>query len=720
MSDIATLVASALNLPVKGVMATIELLDSGATVPFISRYRKERTGSLDEVEVRAIEQQLRRTREMEERREFVRHAIEDAGALTDRLSQRLAEATTMTEIEDIYAPFKPKKRTRATIAREKGLQPLAKRIMSGQIPRATDDEIAGACDIIAEWASESTRLRNLTRHAMQRTAILTASPAKGKEAELAASPLAGYGNFSQSVRRMASHQYLALRRAEREGLVKVKFSIEGDETHLMEQLTDAFMPRNHTKETAAIIGVAVADAYKRLLRPSVETEISASLKSEADRVAIGIFADNLRQLLLASPLKGERVLAIDPGYRTGCKTVALDQAGTLLDESVIYPTAPKNDTAGAEGILRRLISTYRLTAIALGNGTASRETERFLKNSGLIPTEKIFIVSEDGASVYSASELARKEFPDKDVTVRGAVSIGRRLIDPLAELVKIDPKSIGVGQYQHDVDQTALKDALDYTVMACVNAVGVDVNTASEKLLSYISGIGPSLASNIVAYRRENGAFIERSDLKRVPRLGDKAFELSAGFLRIPGGRQALDNTGIHPESYGTVAKMAQSIGASIADLPGNTSLLDRLDAEKLAEAGIGGRETISDIITELRKPGRDPRTDSASDAFHPAIESFEQLAVGQIVPGIVSNITAFGAFVNLGIKEHGLIHISRVAPRRISAVSDVLHLGQQVEAKVIELDSARRRISLSLIHGACESPSASFFENQPYYILSN
>lgn len=698
MSDIATLVASALNLPVKGVIATIELLDSGATVPFISRYRKERTGSLDEVEVRAIEQQLRRTREMEERREFVRHAIEDAGALTDRLSQRLTEATTMTEIEDIYAPFKPKKRTRATIAREKGLEPLAKRIMSGQIPRATDDEIAGACDIIAEWASESTRLRNLTRRAMQRKAILTASPAKGKEAELAASPLAGYGNFSQSVRRMASHQYLALRRAEREGLVKVKFSIEGDETHLIEQLTDAFMPRNHTKETAAIIGVAVADAYKRLLRPSVETEISASLKSEADRVAIGIFADNLRQLLLASPLKGERVLAIDPGYRTGCKTVALDQAGTLLDESVIYPTAPKNDTAGAEGILRRLISTYRLTAIALGNGTASRATERFLKNSGLIPTEKIFIVSEDGASVYSASELARKEFPDKDVTVRGAVSIGRRLIDPLAELVKIDPKSIGVGQYQHDVDQTALKDALDYTVMACVNAVGVDVNTASEKLLSYISGIGPSLASNIVAYRRENGAFIERSDLKRVPRLGDKAFELSAGFLRIPGGRQALDNTGIHPESYGTVAKMAQSIGASIADLPGNTSLLDRLDAEKLAEAGIGGRETISDIITELRKPGRDPRTDSASDAFHPAIDSFEQLAVGQIVPGIVSNITAFGAFVNLGIKEHGLIHISRVAPRRISAVSDVLHLGQQVEAKVIELDSARRRISLSLI----------------------
>lgn len=698
MTDIASLVASALNLPVKGVTATIDLLDSGATVPFISRYRKERTGSLDEVEVRAIEQQLRRTREMEERREFVRQSIADAGGMTERLSQRLAEATTITEIEDIYAPFKPKKRTRATIAREKGLEPLAKRIMSGQMPRATDDEISGARDIIAEWASESTRLRNLTRRTMQRTAILTASPAKGKEAELAASPLAGYGTFSQPVRRIASHQYLALRRAEREGLVKVKFSLDGDETRLVEQLTDAFMPRNNTKETAATIGLAVADAYKRLLRPSVETEISASLKSEADRVAIGIFADNLRQLLLASPLKGERVLAIDPGYRTGCKTVALDEAGTLLDESVIYPTAPKNDTAGAERILRHLISTHRLTAIALGNGTASRETERFLKSAGLIPTEKIFIVSEDGASVYSASELARKEFPDKDVTVRGAVSIGRRLIDPLAELVKIDPKSIGVGQYQHDVDQAALKDALDYTVMACVNAVGVDVNTASEKLLSYISGIGPSLAANIVAYRRENGAFGERSDLKRVPRLGDKAFELSAGFLRIPGGHQALDNTGIHPESYGTVAKMAHCIGASVADLPGNSALLDRLDAEKLAEAGIGGRETIADIIAELRKPGRDPRTDSATDAFHPAIESFEQLAVGQTVPGIVSNITAFGAFVNLGIKEHGLIHISRVAPRRISAVSDVLHLGQQVEAKIIELDQTRHRISLSLI----------------------
>ena len=696
MTDIASLVASALNLPVKGVTATIDLLDSGATVPFISRYRKERTGSLDEVEVRAIEQQLRRTREMEERREFVRQSIADAGGMTERLSQRLAEATTITEIEDIYAPFKPKKRTRATIAREKGLEPLAKRIMSGQMPRATDDEISGAQDIIAEWASESTRLRNLTRRTMQRTAILTASPTKGKEAELAASPLAGYGTFSQSVRRIASHQYLALRRAEREGLVKVKFSLDGDETRLVEQLTDAFMPRNNTKETAATIGMAVADAYKRLLRPSVETEISASLKSEADRVAIGIFADNLRQLLLASPLKGERVLAIDPGYRTGCKTVALDEAGTLLDESVIYPTAPKNDTAGAERILRHLISTHRLTAIALGNGTASRETERFLKSTGLIPTEKIFIVSEDGASVYSASELARKEFPDKDVTVRGAVSIGRRLMDPLAELVKIDPKAIGVGQYQHDVDQTKLKDALDMTVMSCVNSVGIDVNTASRQLLAYVSGIGDTLAGNIVAYRAEHGDFQSREALKKVPRMGPKAFEQSAGFLRVPTGSNILDNTAVHPERYPLVARMAADAGMSTDCFVRTPEAFRKVDLNRYTDDKTG-LSTLSDIISELEKPGRDPRGQASVIEFDETIRDITDLRTGMVLPAIVNNITDFGVFVDLGIHKSGLIHISQLSDKRINHPSEVVKLNQRLEVKVMDVDTKRGRISLTL-----------------------
>ena len=432
----------------------------------------------------------------------------------------------------------------------------------------------------------------------------------------------------------------------------------------------------------------------------MENEISASLKENADKVAIDIFSANLRQLLLTSPLKGKRVLAIDPGYRTGCKVVALDAQGNLLDEGVIYPTPPKNDIEGAKRILERLIKKHHLEVVSLGNGTASRETERFLKSASIVEPSKIFIVSEDGASVYSASELARKEFPDKDVTVRGAVSIGRRLIDPLAELVKIDPKSIGVGQYQHDVDQTALRNALDYTVMSCVNSVGVDVNTASERLLSYVSGIGPALAANIVAYRAANGDFKSRRDLKKVPRLGDKAFELCAGFLRVPGGKEPLDNTGIHPESYGIVDKMARSLNVKAADLPANDSLLNRLDLRALADAGVGGIETMTDIVKELRKPGRDPRTDDNSGAFVPEIDDFSQLSVGRTLRGVVNNITAFGAFVDLGIKENGLIHISRLG-RRVNAVTEILSLGQRVEVKVIDIDSARKRISLELLLSA-------------------
>ena len=691
-------VARRLSLPVKGVEAVITLLDEGATVPFISRYRKEMTGALDEVQVRSIETTLRQVRELEARRDFIHKAISEAGGMTDAISSRIGQAESMTDLEDIYAPFKPKKRTRATIAREKGLEPLARKIMSGHLPEADDEAIAGASDIIAEWASESPRLRNMTRRTLRREGRLLTSTAKGKEEELAASSLAQYSDFSQSVRRMASHQYLALRRAEREGLIRVKYDLGAESTHLDDALCDAFMPQRASRDTIPVIEQAVRDASKRLLRPSIENEISGELKTEADRVAIDIFASNLRQLLLAPPLKNRRILAVDPGYRTGCKVAALDEQGNLLADSVIYPTAPKNDIAGATRIVGDLVGKYRLEAVALGNGTASRETERFLKQSGTVDAAQVYVVSEDGASVYSASEQARKEFPDKDVTVRGAVSIGRRLIDPLAELVKIDPKSIGVGQYQHDVDQSALKDALDYTVMACVNAVGVDVNTASEKLLAYVSGIGPALAANIVKYRAQNGPFNSRSELKKVPRLGEKAFELCAGFLRIPGGKEPLDNTGIHPESYGIVKEMARSIGVTVSDLPADNKLLDKIDVEALAARGVGGRETMCDIVAELRKPGRDPRTDDATSAFVPTVENFEQLAVGQMVSGRVNNITAFGAFVDLGIKENGLIHISRLSTRRVAAVTDVLRLGQQIEARVIDLDTARRRISLSLI----------------------
>lgn len=711
MNKIITTIAGRLSLPMKGVEATVALLDEGATVPFISRYRKERTGSLDEVAVRAIEDTLAQVRKLEERKEFVRQAIEDAGAMTPQLAQMLEAAQSATDIEDIYAPYKPKRRTRATVAREKGLEPLAKIVMKGRnfdrnriastytsaIGLTDDEALAGAMDIIAEWASESTRLRNITRNFYHRTASITAAPVKDKAAELAATPFAQYADFSQKISRISSHQYLAIRRAEREGLIKVKFDVGQAKEQLIDKLCDAFIPREVSDDADALIADAVLDAAGRLIAPSVENEIETELKEDADRVAIDIFANNLRQLLLAAPLKGQRVLALDPGYRTGCKVVALDAAGNLLDDTVIYPVPPRSDIEGACRIVSSLITKYKLDVVALGNGTASRETERFLKDSHLIDDDKIFVVSENGASVYSASDIARHEFPDKDVTVRGAVSIGRRLIDPLAELVKIDPKSIGVGQYQHDVDQSKLKDALDYTVMSCVNTVGVDVNTASVKLLSYISGVGQALAENIVKYRAENGDFDSRAKLKNVPRLGPKAFEQAAGFLRVPGGCEPLDNTGIHPESYKAVAQIAKSLGVKTVDLVGNKELLAKVDAVALADKGIAGRETIEDIVVELMKPGRDPRTDTNEDAFVPAVDSFDDLRIGMVVPGLVGNITAFGAFVDLGIKENGLLHISQLSNKRVASVGDILHLGQQIRVKIIDIDTARRRISLSL-----------------------
>lgn len=713
MDNIIHDVAARLSLNEKGVSAVIKLLDEGATVPFISRYRKEATGALDEVAVRSVETTLKSVRELYTRKEFVADAITAAGAMTAKLEESLRNARSMTEVEDIYAPFKPKKRTRATIARERGLEPLARIIMAGNTPDplrsaerftgnkdmcSAEDALAGARDIIAEWASESTRLRNMTRNTYRRQGAIVCTAVKEKDEELKASPYAAYAAFSNSVRRITSHQYLALRRAESEGMIKVKYSLDDSRGKLEDALSEAYASRLGSQECRKIVSEAVTDASRRLIRPSVENEVSAELKEEADRVAIDIFSQNLRQLLLASPLKGRRILALDPGYRTGCKTVAIDEKGDLLDDAVIYPTPPRNDIEGAHKTLKRMIDRFGLNAVAIGNGTASRETERFIRNSGLMVSDMIFVVSEDGASVYSASETARLEFPDKDVTVRGAVSIGRRLLDPLAELVKIDPKSIGVGQYQHDVDQSKLKNALDYTVMSCVNAVGVDVNTASASLLAYVSGIGPALAANIVKYRTENGSFATRNDLKKVPRLGAKAFEQAAGFLRIISGSEPLDNTGIHPESYAIVKEMARLAGVKVKDLPGNTSILDSIDPAELSAKGLGGLETIADIVEELRKPGRDPRTDNAETAFTPGVESFEELRVGQKLPGIVSNITAFGAFIDLGIKENGLLHISRISTRRINSVGDVLRLGQHVEVSVIEIDSMRRRISLSMI----------------------
>lgn len=703
-------ISTRLSLPEKKIKAVIELLEDGATVPFIARYRKEVTGGLDEVAVRNIELNLKNVREFLSRKEFIADAIRQADRMTPEIMNQITGASTATELEDIYAPYKPKKRTRATIARERGLEPLAKIIMSGKpadpdyaASRFINEEvknsgeaIVGASDIIAEWASESPRLRNIARNAYRNRGSIQCSPVKGEEDKLRNSPFATYSNFSNTVKRISSHQYLALRRAETEKLLKVKYTLD-DNYSLEEKLCDSFTPRHATTACRDIIDEAVTDAGKRLIRPSVENEISASLKEESDKVAIDIFATNLRQLLLASPLRGKRILAIDPGYRTGCKIVAIDQQGNLLDDAVIYPVPPRNDFDGAASTLNRLISRYKLDAIALGNGTASRETENFLKSCRIMPESAIFIVNEDGASVYSASKVARAEFPDKDVTVRGAVSIGRRLIDPLAELVKIDPKSIGVGQYQHNVDQSKLKNALDYTVMSCVNAVGVDVNTASASLLGYVSGIGPALANNIVKYRAENGAFRLRSELKNVPRLGDKAYQQAVGFLRIPDGSEPLDNTGIHPEQYPIVKKIASSLKVKVVDLTGNKSLLDETKISELASDLNVHEDTIKDIFTELKKPGRDPREGNAEKSFQPDIQSFDELRPGMRVHGVVNNITAFGAFINLGIKESGLLHISKISKKRINAVSDILKLGQQIEVIVTDIDIPRKRISLAM-----------------------
>lgn len=702
MADRLAQVASRLNLPLSAVRATADLLASGATVPFISRYRKEVTGNLDEVAIRDIQVEIDRLDRLDARRQAIIESIESQGCMTPQLLQQLEAADTPSALEDIYLPFRPKRRTRATIAREAGLEPLAKMIMSGATPADVaprfisdavtdlDSAIAGAADIIAEWVAESARIRSLLRSAFRRRGSISASLVKGREAD--ADKYRVYHNFSSPLRAIASHQYLAIRRGESEGLLRV--SIDIDDARALADIEANFIPRVARGDCRALIADAVADSYKRLLKPSIINEVAADTKQLADTAAIALFSGNLRQLLMAPPLRGKRVLAIDPGFRTGCKVVALDASGTLLDDAVIYPNEPRHDTVGAMHTLMDLIDSHDLEAIALGDRTASRETADFLRRSHINDFATLYVVSENGASVYSASDLARAEFPDKDVTVRGAVSIGRRLIDPLAELVKIDPKSIGVGQYQHDVDQSALHDALDFTVLSCVNSVGVDVNTASPQLLSYISGIGSTMAARIVDFRTANGAFASRADILKVPRLGNKIFEQAAGFLRIPDAANPLDNTGIHPESYHIVERMAADLGVSTDRLVSNNALIDRIDPARYADAGAS---TVADIIAELRKPGRDPRLDTANVDFDPTIHSIDDISVGMILPGKVNNITAFGAFIDIGIKENGLLHVSQMSAKRVADPSKVVHINQLLRVKVIDVDLDRHRISLSI-----------------------
>lgn len=706
MTELARAVAAALNLPPAGVEATLRLLDDGATIPFISRYRKEATGGLDEIGVGLVEKEAERFRSLRKRKEYIIETISSQDRLTDSLRRSIDECTNATELEDIFAPYKPRKRTRATIARECGLEPLAAMIMAGncrdtanaarrfvtsEVPD-TSAAIDGASDIIAEWISDNAGVRKSLRKALRSSGILQSSPVKGKEEE--GSTYGNYFGFRRRISDMPSHNFLALKRGEREGFLKV--SLEVDSEKAIEDIRRRITRRDSSAECRRIIGDAASDSFKRMLKPSLDNEVQAEAKLRADTQAIGLFADNLRQLLLGAPLGHKRIMAIDPGFRTGCKLVCLGAQGELLHNDVIYPCAPRNDVAGASDKVRSLVDRFRIDAIAVGNGTAGRETEQFLRTLSFSRPVEIHIVDEAGASVYSASKVAREEFPDKDVTVRGAVSIGRRLLDPLAELVKIDPQSIGVGQYQHDVDQAMLKDALDATVMSCVNSVGVNVNTASPQLLAYVSGIGPALASKIVDFRNANGKFASREALKDVPRLGAKTFEQCAGFLRIPDSENPLDNTAVHPENYSLVARMARDLHTSVEKLVANDELLDSIDLKRYVNDSVG-LPTLNDIISELKRPGRDPRTAPEILEFDRSINDISDLRPGMVIPGIITNLTAFGAFVDLGIKENGLLHISQISDKFISSPSQVLKLRQHVRVKVLEVDLDRRRISLTM-----------------------
>lgn len=700
----STLVSDSLHIPEKQVRQTIDLLESGATIPFISRYRKEATGGLDEVQIADIKNCLEKFQSLASRKEFVCNAIDKTGKLTEELKQRLDNSWDSDEIEDIYLPYKAKRATRAEMARKNGLEPLAKILLAQNrsslkgiadsfIKNEVKTEKAalqGARDIIAEWTNENERVRNTVRRAYKQ-AIISSTVVSGKEEE--GNKYANYFQFQEKLSRCQSHRILAMLRGKEEGILRISILPANEESCL-----DALYRIYHKQDNDCWqeVQTAIDDAYKRLLRPSIESESLRDSKLKADEEAIKVFAANLRQLLLAPPLGQCRVLGIDPGFRTGCKVVCLDDQGNLLHNETIYPHPPKNEKRQAALKIQHLVEAYSIDAISIGNGTASRETELFITNIRYSRPVKVFVVSEDGASIYSASALARAEFPQYDVTVRGAVSIGRRLMDPLAELVKIDPKSIGVGQYQHAVDQTLLKKSLDQTVESCVNNVGVNVNTASKELLAYVSGVGPSLATNIVHYRAENGPFKSRSELKRVPRLGEKAFEQCAGFLRIQGGENPLDNSAVHPERYAIVRQMAKDLNCSIEDLIRDKGLKQQLDLKKYMSQSVG-MPTLQDIMKELDKPGRDPRNKIEEFSFNQDIHTLEDVQEGMVLPGIVTNITNFGCFVDIGIKENGLVHISEMSDHFINNPAEVVSIHQHIQVRILQVDKKNKRIQLSM-----------------------
>ena len=701
-------IASRLGVKEWQVENCAELFESGATIPFISRYRKERTGGLDDVSVAEVRHWTDVFAEMEKRKQSVLDTIEAAGGLTDDMRSRIESCTDARELEDLYLPFKPKRRTRATAAKEAGLEPLADKMYSVSVsdPSAeaarylndkvatVDEALAGARDIIAERLSETASVRETLRGIYKTRKVVTKATKKASAPE--AQKYKGYFDYSEPVSRMAPHRVLAVLRAENEGYISLKIDADAEKCGNKMYYDFCQERRYPAKPLAEQIREAVDDAYKRLLEPSITTEVINEAKEKADRESVKVFGENLRQLLLAPPVGQKRVLAIDPGFRTGCKVVCLDEQGNLLHNETIYPHPPVSDKVKSIRAVSDMISKYHIEVIAIGNGTAGRETEAFVKRIPMPQGVKVYAVSEDGASIYSASEVAREEFPDYDVTVRGAVSIGRRLMDPLAELVKIDPKSLGVGQYQHDVDQNLLKETLDNTVESCVNSVGVNLNTASPYLLSYVAGIGPALAVNIVEYRTEHGPYHSRRDLMNVKRLGDKAFEQCAGFLRIPGAENPLDNSAVHPECYHIVERMASDLGVTTKELVGNEKLCSTIVPEKYVE-GDFGLPTVNDIIKELKKPGRDPRAEAREFEFSEDIHTIDDLSEGMELPGIVTNITAFGAFVDIGIKQNGLIHISQMGVRHLTDPSKVLKLHQQIKVEVIGVDTDRGRISLRL-----------------------
>ena len=713
---LGSIIAKKLNITSSATVNTLALLDEGCTIPFIARYRKERTGGLDEVQIASISEQYEKLKEMCKRKETMVKTIGEQQKLTPELEKRIADCWDANELEDIYLPFKPKRRTRAQVAREQGLEPLAtllmmqresdpekaaQRFVKGDV-KSSEQALKGAQDIIAEMTSEDERNRQQVRSAFRREAVICSKVVKAKADTDEAAKYADYFDWQEPLKRCSSHRLLAMRRGEAEGILRISISV-GDEAcieRLLRNLPPTPFGSQGSSACRKLLEEAVEDGYKRLLEPSIETEFAGLSKDQADEEAIRVFAENLRQLLLGAPLGQKRVMGVDPGFRTGCKVVCLDDQGSLLHHEAIFPHPPVNRRMQAKLHVQQMLKDYQIEAIAIGNGTASRETRSFIEEclSELTEPKKVtvFVVSEDGASVYSASKVAREEFPDEDVTVRGAVSIGRRLMDPLAELVKIDPKSIGVGQYQHDVDQTKLKKQLDQTVESCVNAVGVNLNTASSHLLQYVSGLGPTLAKNIVEYRRENGAFTSRAQLKKVPRLGPSAFEQCAGFLRIPGAKNPLDNSAVHPESYKVVELMAKDLNCTVGDLMKQKELRSRIDINRYVTKEVG-LPTLTDIMKELEKPGRDPREQIEEFEFAKGIETVDDLAEGMELPGIVTNITNFGAFVDIGVHQDGLVHISQLADKYVKDPNDVVKLHQHVTVRVMEIDRRRNRISLSM-----------------------